>query len=163
MNEFQTALLIAAAVVGLFTWQLDRAWLWILAGAASFAASTAWARYGLPHPVAFTALCDVGVCLLIFAFAKHHWELFLFRLFQLSVLVSIVFLGIRYMGAPAGAHYAYVATLELINWIALALILGVGFMQGIADRGTAPDPDASGVLFRARQALFAPRSPSSSP
>ncbi len=159
MNIWQTALLIGATVVALFTWQVERAWLWILAGAASFILSAWWEANGLPLHPAVTALCDTAVCVLIFFMARHWWELGLYRLFQCSVLISITYLGLTMWTGNTNFHYAYIVALEAINWLALMLILGVGFMQGVVDSGVLRDTGSSGAIHRTGKALFAPRSP----
>jgi hypothetical protein len=126
-------LLTGALIVVVLCWQLEHAWLWISAGAASFVASTAWARHGMPAPHLFTAACDAAVCLMIYQLAKKKWELYLFRIFQASVLVSLSVLASHFWGV-AGTKYVYVTMLELLNWLALALILCTGIMQKVGEQ-----------------------------
>ncbi len=157
MNEFQLALLVGAAFVALTTLRLERSFLWICAGAASFVASTAWARYGLPLPPLFTGLCDAVVCLLIYGLARQRWELHLYRIFQASVLVSMVFLILQSWGPAVASRYMYVIILELLNWAALALILGAGITQGIGDHGGFHHNLPRRGLRWAERALLAPK------
>jgi MFS family permease len=157
MNSFQLALLIGALATGALSWQLERAWLWIAAGAASFIASTAYARYGLPMPPLFTALCDAAVCLLIYGLARQMWEVRLYQCFLASVLVSIVFLALSIFTPEAASRYLYVTLLEAINWAALLLIAGTALMQWIGDHGGYPDLSSGRHVRWVDRALFAPR------
>lgn len=124
MNEFQIALAIGAVIAVAVAWRVPRAAMWILAGAMSFIASTAWARYGMPYPPVFTGLCDAAICLGIYFFGKSAWEMRLWRLFQASVLVSLL-----YFVGVIGPHWAYIVALEAINWLALLLIIGFGVVE----------------------------------
>lgn len=135
MSIFQFWLLIGAVTVAALSWRLEHAWLWIGAGAASFVASTAWGRYDLPMAPLFTAFCDAVVCLLIYGVAKRVWELKLYRLFQASVLVSLVYFGLVMWWPAVASKATYVTILEIINWLALALILGTGATQWISANG----------------------------
>ncbi len=117
MSVFQIALLIGALVTAVLSWHLQRALLWIFAGAASFVLSTAYARYGLPYPAAFTAACDVAVCLLVYFFANLKWEMGIGYLFQGSVLLSI-----GHLIGVIEPHRSYVMGLEGVNWLALLFI-----------------------------------------
>lgn len=119
MNEFQIALLIGLVVTGLISSRLPRAWLWLACGLASFVASTAYARFGLLYPPAFTLACDASVCLAVYFFGKERWEENLYRVFQLSVLISLL-----HMSHFISGHWLYVVSLELLNWAAL-LVIGV--------------------------------------
>jgi hypothetical protein len=116
----QIALFGAAVFVATVSWRLPHALLWIAAGAGSFVVSTAYARYGLPHPAFATVMCDSVVCLLIYFFYKREWELRIGYLFQLSILLSL-----GHLTEVIQSHYAYVIGLEAINWLALLLILWI--------------------------------------
>lgn len=132
MNGWQIALLIGATIVAYLSARLPRAQLWILAGAASFFFSTAWARYGLPFPPAFTLACDASVCLMIYFFGREKWEIWLYRIFQASVLASLVYLAgpLEFFGrSMIMDHYVYVTVLELLNWTALFVIGGTSVMD----------------------------------
>lgn len=125
MSGFQLSLLVAAAFVSIISSRLPRATLWIFAGGVNFIASTAWWRYGLPYPPAFTMALDSVMCLAIYFFCKEIWEERLFRVFQLSVLCSLVFLAgpISILGITiVMSHHIYIISLELCNWGALVII-----------------------------------------
>lgn len=156
MNEFQIALLVGATIVAILSWRLDRSLLWIGMGALSFVASTAYARYQLPMPSLFTACCDAAVCLTIVKYGRQAWELILYRVFQSSVLISIVFLGFTIF-AKSGSSPAYVALLEAVNWIALLLIMGTAAMQRVKANGGASFYLGRRVVLRTQHALFSPK------
>lgn len=153
MSEFQLALLIGAIITAAISKRLPRAHLWILAGAASFVASTAWARYGMPYPPAFTLAADSAVCLLIYFFGKERWEDKTYTIFQLSVLVSLVYLAgpIEIGGVVITmSHWLYVVMLEICNWAALAVIGGTALfdMAKAGDNEDAARYDWTGNLHR---------------
>lgn len=126
MNEFQIALMIGAALVALISIREPRALLWIGAGAASFVISTWYARINMPYPEAITALCDASICFLLYFAARERWEIYLFILFQGSVLVSTA-----YLAGVIGPHWAYIAALEGINWLALGVIGGTSALSWV--------------------------------
>jgi hypothetical protein len=157
MSVFQLALCVGAVVAALLAWKVERSWLWIAAGVASFVASTAWARYDLPLPPLFTALCDASVCLLIYGLARQRFELILFQLFQASVLVSIVFLSLQFLSPGAAHHAVYVSILEAINWAALALISGTGIIKWISVYGDRHHRGHGRVVRWAQRTLLSPK------
>lgn len=124
MNEFQIALLIGAALTALISISQARALLWISVGVASFVISTWYARQSLPYPEAITALCDASICFMLYFLARERWEIYLFVLFQGSVLVSTA-----YLAGVIGPHWAYIAALEGINWLALCVIGGTAALS----------------------------------
>lgn len=152
MNEFQAALLLGALVTAALAYRVPRAVLWIGVGAACFAITTAWARYGLPYPPAFTAACDAAVCLLIYFFGKRRWEMRLWNLFQCSVMVSIL-----YLAGIIGPKWAYVAALELVNWLALLLIAGTAITARAGENGNAFSLRPLHRFSVAHRALYAKR------
>lgn len=133
MNQFQIALLIGAIVTLLMSRNLPRSWLWILCGTGSFAVSTAYARYNLPHPEAFAVACDAAVVLAIYHFAKENYELLLWRIFQTMILINILF----FVGL-IGPRWAYIIVLEVLNWAALFLILGTAITERFAQGEIRP-------------------------
>ncbi len=130
MNEFQLALAIAAVGTVILSSNIKRAGLWVIMAGISFIASTVYEAYNFPHPPFFTALCDASVCLMIYFIATRKWEMWIYRIFQCSVLVSLCYL----MGV-IGPHYAYIVALELLNWGALFVIGGTAVLQWIGARG----------------------------
>lgn len=158
MNEFQAALLIGSIITAAVAWRVPRALLWILAGAASFVASVAWARYSLPMPPLFTACCDAAACLTIYAYARKEWELKLFALFRASVFVSLIYFCAAFVWPKAASHWLYVTILEAINWTALLLILGTWASQRIGSHvGDRPSGAWARAVGWARASLLATR------
>jgi len=147
MNSFQIALLVGAIITMRVAWRLPRAALWIMVGATDFAATTAYARYGLPNPTMFTLGVDAAVCVSIFFIGKRAWEFpGLYLVFQGMVLASLLNLA-----GLIGTHWSYVALLELLNWIGLAIIGGTAVLQWIDANGM--DSDRLGLVHRSSLAL----------
>lgn len=117
MNIFDGALLLGLVVVWALAGRLPRARLWLASGAASYVLSTSWWNLGLPHHSAFTLFCDASVCLLIYFRGLENWELKVYKIFQFSVLVSLV----RMINFEGSADL-YPVLLEGCNWAVLLLI-----------------------------------------
>ena len=117
MNVFQIALLVGVAVTALISWRLPNALLWILVAGADAVACDVYYAYDGARPAVFTLCVDCLVCLAIHWLAKERYEIWLFRVMQLSVFVSVL----RIIGVLEWS-YIYATTLELINWLALLLI-----------------------------------------
>lgn len=132
MNEYETILLVMALVTLFVSRKLPRAWMWIFAAFCSFLFSAVYWRLGLPHHPAFTAFSDSAVCLSIYFLGQEKWELKLYKVFQFSVLISLLKLG---GFVPEGVWYP--AILEIINVVALLLISGTAILAGAADGNRA--------------------------
>jgi len=149
MNEFQLALVIGAAVTALISSRLPRAWLWIALGAASFILSTAYARFDLPYAPAFVISCDAAVCLSVYFWGRERWEENLYKIYQLSVLISLL-----HMSNFIAAHWLWVVFLEGLNWSALLLISGTAILDRIKANGGStsiywlPDLSRSDLALR---------------
>lgn len=127
MSDFEKALLATLLLAALVNFNHPRALMWLAAGACSYIISSLYYETGAPlHPFV-TALCDATVCLLIYSYSVRYggvkWELPLFLVFQLSVLISFVQLF------RVEADYVYALSLELVNWAALFIIIGAGTMR----------------------------------
>jgi hypothetical protein len=127
MNVFDAALLLGFVSVWALSGNLPRARLWLLSGAASYALSAAWWKLGIPHHPAFTLFCDASVCLLIYFLGLENWELKVYKIFQFSVLVSLV----RMLNFEASADL-YPILLEGCNWAVLLLITFTALLSGAA-------------------------------
>lgn len=126
MSIFEVAQLMFATAVlllSLFAGQVRGA-AWVLAIVLDLAASTSWWTHGLPQADLFTAGCDFAVCILIYLFAAHRWELWLFRLYMVSVLVSIIDLAANIWAPGWLDHDTYSIALEVINYAAFMTIGG---------------------------------------
>lgn len=136
-----TGLIVALAVsVGKY-----RSWGWLLAAAVSYAVSTVYWRSGLPSGAFVAGICDALVCLAVYFWGKYRWEQWVWRLFQVSVLVNFAYLGGTLRVLPIFTHDTYSIILEAINWIALLWIGGHGAVQAV---GASDDADASGFAWR---------------
>lgn len=109
-----------------------RALGWIACGAASFALTLAWQYSELPYHAGICALADAAQCLLIYFFGRYKWELALYRVWQVSILLGIM----RFFGLIA-SQYGFVTALELCNWAALAVIVAPKYTASLSD--VAPD------------------------
>lgn len=150
MNEFQAALLIGAVLAALISIRQPRALLWIGAATASFVISTWYSRMGFAYPEAVTALCDTAICFVLYFAARARWEIYLFLLFQGSVLVSTA-----YLAGIIGPHWAYIAALEGINWLALLVIAGTSALSMVQNDPTGHHRWAYDHLRGANRALHA--------
>lgn len=126
MSVWQLALLIGAISAGMLVRDDRRSLIWIIAGAASFIISTAYQRSGLPGWPVATALCDAALCLLIYVGGRFQWELVLWKVWQTSVLISILYV---YNWIPS--RYVYVTALEVANWCALIVISGAAISRQV--------------------------------
>lgn len=153
MDGYQAALAIGAIITALLVRKDRKALLWVGLGAASFIITTFYARTGGWHPPFFNGLVDTSVAIAVFMLARRRWEIGLFVLYQLSVLVSF-FTFVRVIDQ----HTTYVIALEIINWLALALILTMTRARGFTN-GMATWWPARSHLRRAVLALSSARAP----
>lgn len=129
MDIWQTSLLIGAVGTALLCHREPRALLWIAVGAMNFVVTAAFeTRWPAWHPY-FTGFADASVCLAIYFIGRHKWEMMVWRIFQTSVLVSILFIA-----GLIPSHYAYIAGLEACNWAALVVIGGTQGLR-LVDHG----------------------------
>lgn len=108
-----------------------RAWGWLAAIATSYAISAIWWRVGLPGPAFIGGALDALICLGIYFWGRLRWEMVVWRLFQLSVLVNLITLAGDYGYILALPHGVHSTILEAINWLALAWIGGTGAVQNV--------------------------------
>lgn len=130
MNQYEAALLIMALATAFVARGLPRAWLWITVGAISFVVSATWWRLNLPYHPAATLICDAFVCLTVYSLAREEFEIWLFNLFRLSVLISLL----KLFGVVQ-ENWVYAAALECVNFAALLLLGGTGILAGNANGG----------------------------
>jgi hypothetical protein len=130
MSDFQIALALGAAVAALIC-IVARRWrglIWIGAGLASFVVSTWYARQELIFAPGMTGFCDALVCFAIFGFADEKWERYVGWAFIVSVAASTF-----YLADWIGPHWAYIAFLEVLNWLALCVIGGTPILEWTQD------------------------------
>lgn len=132
MDVFQGALLAAAIAAALLSWNNPRGLAWIAVAAVDFVLCAFYQAAEpavLPYPM-FTGLVDATVCLVLYLVGRFRWEMWLFRIFQLSVLFSVL----RLFGIIE-TTYLYVAMLELANWLALLVIGGTSLLRHVNGMG----------------------------
>jgi len=135
-----------------------RAWSWLGAAAVSYATSTMYWRTGLPHPAFIGGIMDALICLGIYFFGRFRWEMWVWRLFQFSLLVNLIYLGATFGGTGSQLHNAYAVTLEAVNWLALFWIGGNGLAQAIGAANADPAVHSpGGGLRRLVRALYRQR------
>ncbi len=125
-------LLIAGAVLAIWSaWNVPRAVFWVALGAFLYAASAMWHNYGLPHGAFFGAGTNLFICLLMGIYADQKWEMRLWNFYHLMIVIDILFIF-----GFIQDKFIFAASLELVNLLALAFIIGTGAVErnaGIAD------------------------------
>ena len=130
INPFAIPLALFSVVVLVVAKDMPRARLWIGSMAAAFAASGLYWDLGLPYHPAATAFCDALVCLTVYFFAREEWEAVLYRVFQGSVLISLL----RLSGFIEDST-VYAIALEACNWLALIMIGGTALLDKVSAHG----------------------------
>jgi hypothetical protein len=158
MTGVDTALLaglLVALAVSAGHW---RTWGWLLAATVSYAVSTLYWRSDLPYGAFIAGLCDAAICLAVYFLAKYRWELWVWRLFQVSVGVNIWYLAAQHGMAPYLSHGIYSVILETINWTALIFLGGTGFFQPVGGQdASAADGRLGPRIRRALSPLYRAR------
>lgn len=143
MTEVDISLLIAALLVCLISIRNPRGILWIGIAALSYInGDIAW-RLNLPYAEAITGMGDACVCLCLYFAAKQRWELMIWRLFQTSVAVSMLYLAGNLGVFLSIPHEFYAMLMESANWLLLAIVGGTSAMQWI---GATYDVGARGPV-----------------
>jgi hypothetical protein len=120
---------------------MARALVWLALGAGVFVASSVYWRMGGPHPELLAGALDAGVCLAIYFYGRQRWEMWVWRLFQVMLLVNMM-----HLAGSIGIFYdisrtAYAITLEVMNWLVILLIAGTGILQRVGyDYGGVTGP-----------------------
>jgi hypothetical protein len=127
---------VLASAAGLKT---PRATFWVFCLTASFVASVAY--YYAPKPMwpgmwwplhsGIAALCDAMIVVLIFFFGKEKWETLGLRgIMLVSVSVNMMQTSAYTLGYPPPVpHALYSSILEVINFLALILLGGIGLLD----------------------------------
>lgn len=131
MTQVEGIMLIGYAVGALIAFGQIRAMVWLAVGAGTFLASSLYWRAGLPHPELFAGMLDASVCLAIYFAGRHRWEMWVWRFFQVMLLVNIL-----HLAGTIGIFYntgqiPYAITLEVMNWLIILLIAGTCALQRI--------------------------------
>jgi hypothetical protein len=129
VSGYEVSLILGSLVVALMSRGNPRGIAWIAAITADLLASTAYWRADLPYAEVFTGLCDAAICFGIYFIGRYRWEMWLWRLYQGSVLISILYLGAHVFRVPSIDQDVYSSMLEAVNWIALISIGGASVLQ----------------------------------
>lgn len=127
MSIYEAALLLLGTAVMLLSLSAAnyRGMIWVAVILVDLMLSTAYWVDDLPYADAFTAGCDFTVCVLVYVFGRHWFELWIMLLFQFSMLVSIVDLAAMIWAPGWIDHDTYSSMLEAVNYVALLMIGGV--------------------------------------
>lgn len=149
-NPWAYSILIIAVIVMATSRKVPRAWLWVSALVIDFIITSLFWDYGNRdyHPI-ITLACDALVCCLVHFYAKEKWEAGVFFAFLASVFTSLFRIGLF---IPDSVVYA--SMLETWNYLALAVIFGIGIMDAIASRSGTVFHNISRNLHSARSSLF---------
>lgn len=132
MTEVDVSLLIGAVLVGLVSWRYDRRGImWICVAALSYINATIAWRLHLPYAEAITAAGDVAICLAVYFAGREMWEMLIWRLFQTSVAISLLYLAGNLGVFLSIPHEFYSVLMETINWLLLLFIGGMSIARYI--------------------------------
>lgn len=157
LTTVEGIMLLGYAVGALVAMGNLRAMAWLGLGAAVFTASSVYWRTGLPHPELVAGAFDTIVCLTIYFAGRERWEMWIWRLFQVMLMLNIIRLAGTVGIYPNADHGTYAVLLEVTNWLVILLISGTAGLQRIGyGYGGAADPwhRVSGLV----RALHAQRS-----
>jgi len=129
MRIYNLIILSGAAAAALIAWGNWRYVAWIGAMIASYVISVLYWDFSLPRAEFIAGTCDFLVCLAIFFFAAYRWELWLWRVMQVSLLVNIIYLASNLFGWSVLDHIVYSSALEIINVIAILIIGGTAAFE----------------------------------
>lgn len=149
MTTIEGTMLVGYTVGALVAFGQWRAMIWLAVGAVVFIASSLYWRAGLPHPELFAGCLDAAVCLGIYFGGRQRWEMWVWRLFQVMLLLNIMRLAGTLGIFHNVDHIAYAIMLEAMNWLVIIVAGGTAGLQRIGyDHGRAIDPwrGVSGVV-----------------
>lgn len=147
MQPYHMALAGAAAVALALSWRTPRAKLWVGCLAASYLASLGYLYLDKPSvgvwwppQSGFVFLCDAAVILAIWHWGQDRWEHIGLRMvMMLSATLDLSQTFGEILGyPPALPQRTFGIALEVINYIALLMIAGVGLFDLIEARHGNP-------------------------
>lgn len=143
MNGWQISLAIGAFFAVLISQHKKRSSAWVLIMTLSFLSGVLWQRASLPYQAFANGAFDGALCLSIYFFGKFDWEMKIFRIFQVSVLISLIRLS-----GYLPDHLIYVSILEACNWAALAVIGGTGAIEWSKRNAVGFNHHPRGIVLR---------------
>ena len=143
------ASLLAFGLVSLVSVRADNRAVWCLVGLGL--CFTVTDGYRGPYPEFICGFSDLSLAVCILSSSTYKWETYFCFVLAASVLVS----ALRLVGLP-GSHYAYVVSLEVVNYLLMCLLTfytGQGVHWDDDRRDTGSDSHSS--LTRALSAIRA--------
>ena len=125
MSIYELSLIVCAAIVAMISRRNPRGVAWVAAITADLIATTAYWRSGLPYAEVFSGLNDAAICFGTYFIGRYRWEMWLWRLYQTSVLINIVYLACHFFGVGSVTQDVYSTLLEVVNWTAFLSIGGI--------------------------------------
>lgn len=132
MTAVDLTLFAGVFVSALFARENKRGLLWLALLLFSYILSSTFWRSGWSEAEIVAGVCDAFICFSIFLLGREIWELWLWRIFQASLLVNIMYLASNVFDMGFISHEAYSITLEALNWLA---ILFVGTISAMMSKG----------------------------
>lgn len=145
------ALFAGTCGAAVLAWPNARALAWLSVATAAFIFSYGYAIAGGAYHVQVTAACDTAQVLALYFWGKRRWEMLLWRVWQTSLLLSLL-----HLAGWTGGQFWYAVGLEACNWAALLVIGGGAIAARLADDGGLV-AHPLGSLHRALRALRAQR------
>lgn len=124
MAWYHIVLLSVWALAVALAWNVPRAVFWLSLGALSYVSSAMWHNAGLPYGTFYGAATNLLICYGLWIYADQRWEMRLWNLFHLMLMVDIL-----YMTGAIADHLIFAEALELINFLAMLLISGTGIVE----------------------------------
>ncbi len=126
--------IFALATIGVAV--LAKQWrpiLWVGAICLSYGLSDiAWRSHlGPVEAATVTGLGDAAICLSVYFLWRQAWELWIWRLYQVSVGFSAFYAASLLGIAPSFGHNAYATMLEVINALAFLGMFGANLVKWI--------------------------------
>ena len=129
MTEVDIGFLLGASLVALLSLRNPRGVLWVAVAALSYVVSALAWRLNWPYAAFTTGLCDAAVCLAVYFGGKQRWELWVWRIYQVSVAASLIYLASSLRIFSNIPHDVYSVVLEVCNWAVLLVIGGTAILQ----------------------------------
>lgn len=132
MTAVDIAIFAGVLVSAFISKDNKRGLLWLALMTFSYLLSSTYWRSGFPHSEVVAGLCDVFICFSVYYLGRERWELWLWRLFQVSLLTNILYLANGVFSWGMVSHEAYSIVLELLNWLA---IISIGTISAMMSKG----------------------------
>lgn len=154
MQWYHITLLVMALIAALTAWRVPNAVVWVGSGVC-LAVTTSLAHIsGTTMALAYGAVTNLIMCILIHAFAKNTWETRLMQAFILMLALDFLFaIGV------IETQYLFAVSLEIVNAYALLLIFATGVLDRVARHEDADSRRYLHLLGSVYHALFGTPAP----